>query len=103
MKSMKTKAKMRPQLRDRLLAIGSPILLLALWEYAVRVGWLDSRFFPAPSSVFVALGNLATKGELLGKLWLLPGLISAGNWAGVQKVFAESDLWISLYRIFAGF
>jgi NitT/TauT family transport system permease protein len=99
--------KHRPQLnletRDRLLPIGFPILLLLLWEIAVHIGWLDARFFPAPSAVVAALVNLIAKGELLGKLWLLPGLIAAGDWAAVLKVFAEGHLWISLFRIFAGF
>lgn len=50
--------------RDRLLGILSPILLLALWEAAVRFGWIDARFFPAPSSVFGQLMTLVESGEL---------------------------------------
>jgi ABC-type nitrate/sulfonate/bicarbonate transport system permease component len=41
--------------RDRLLSIGFPLALLALWETAVRLQWLDGRFFPAPTAVAVAL------------------------------------------------
>jgi ABC-type nitrate/sulfonate/bicarbonate transport system permease component len=89
--------------RDRLLSIGFPILLLLLWEFAVRVQWLDGRFFPAPTAVAVALWNMTAKGDLLGKLWLLPGTIAAGDWEGTQKVIVEGHLWVSLYRIFAGF
>ena len=89
--------------RDRLLSIGFPILLLALWEVAVRLNWVDARFFPAPSTVSVALWNLIVKGELMGPFWLLPGLIGAGNWTGALKVFEEGHLWVSLFRIFAGF
>ena len=89
--------------RDRLLSIGFPILLLLLWEFIVRVGWLDERFFPTPSAVVVALWSMTVKGELLGKLWLLPGLVAAGDWSGAQKVMAEGHLWISLFRIFSGF
>ena len=100
---MKHRRQFNVETRDRLLAIGFPILLLLLWEIAVHLGWLDARFFPAPSAVVAALVNLIIKGELLGKLWLLPGLISAGDWAAVLKVFAEGHLWISLFRIFAGF
>jgi ABC-type nitrate/sulfonate/bicarbonate transport system permease component len=94
---------MDPYTRDRLLSVGFPLLLLALWETAVRLHWLDSRFFPAPTTVAAALWELTVKGELLGRLWLLPGLIAAGDLAGVRKVFAEGHLWVSLFRIFAGF
>ena len=89
--------------RERLLSIGFPLFLLALWEAAVRLEWLDARFFPAPSTVALALWNLTAKGELLGTFWLLPGRVMAGDWAGVQKVFEEGHLWVSLFRIFAGF
>jgi NitT/TauT family transport system permease protein len=89
--------------RERLLSIGFPLVLLALWEAAVRLEWLDARFFPAPSTVALALWNLTAKGELLGTFWLLPGRVMAGDWAGVLKVFREGHLWVSLFRIFAGF
>ena len=95
--------RMDPCTRDRLLSIGFPLALLALWEMAVRLQWLDGRFFPAPTAVAVALGELTVKGELLGKLWLLPGLIAGGDFAGIRRVFAEGHLWVSLFRIFAGF
>jgi len=45
-------------------AIASPILILAAWEALVRVGLLDARFFPAPSSVVVALFDLVRSGQL---------------------------------------
>ena len=89
--------------RDRLLSIGFPIFLLALWETAVRLKWLDARFFPAPSTVAIALWDLTAKGELLGKFWELPGRIWQGDWMGAQKVIAEGHVWVSLLRIFGGF
>jgi NitT/TauT family transport system permease protein len=89
--------------RDRLISIGFPILLLALWESVVALKWLDARFFPAPSTVGIALWSLIVNGELLGPFWLLPGKIRAGDWSGVLKVFEEGHLWVSLFRIFAGF
>ncbi len=81
--------KMDTETRDRLLSIGFPILLLLLWEFAVRVNWLDWRFFPAPSAVLVALWDMTAKGDLFGKLWLLPGLITQGDWNGVGTVVSE--------------
>jgi NitT/TauT family transport system permease protein len=89
--------------RDRLLSFGFPILLLALWQEAVALKWLDARFFPAPSTVAIALWNLIASGALLGPFWLLPDKIRAGDWAGVRNVFAEGHLWVSLFRIFTGF
>jgi ABC-type nitrate/sulfonate/bicarbonate transport system permease component len=89
--------------RDRVLSIGFPLLLLALWELIVRIGWLDARFFPAPTTVAEALWKMTAKGDLFGKLWLLPGMIAEGSWSGVQKVLVEGHVWVSLYRIFAGF
>jgi ABC-type nitrate/sulfonate/bicarbonate transport system permease component len=94
---------MEPGTRDRLLSIGFPLALLVLWELAVRLQWLDGRFFPAPTAVAVALWELTVKGDLLGKLWLLPGLIAAGDLSGARKVFVEGHLWVSLFRIFSGF
>ena len=95
--------RMEPGTRDRLLSIGFPLALLVLWELAVRLQWLDGRFFPAPTAVAVALWELTVKGDLLGKLWLLPGLIAAGDLSGARKVFVEGHLWVSLFRIFSGF
>jgi NitT/TauT family transport system permease protein len=37
--------------RERLVALAAPIALLGVWEALVRLGALDSRFFPAPSSI----------------------------------------------------
>lgn len=63
----------------RRLSIISPIALLLLWELLVRVNLLDSRFFPAPSTVLITMGQMIKNGLLF------------------------SDLGISLYRIFGGF
>src|SRR3954471_3427583 len=45
-------------------AIASPVLILAAWEALVRGGLLDARFFPAPTSVIVALIDLVRSGQL---------------------------------------
>jgi NitT/TauT family transport system permease protein len=53
-------------------AVASPLLLLLMWELAVRNGLLDSRFLPSPSSVFGELASLLVSGELLRDLgWTL--------------------------------
>ncbi|HEY8602535.1 MAG TPA: 1,4-dihydroxy-2-naphthoate octaprenyltransferase [Thermomicrobiales bacterium] len=60
---------MRSRLAERLLSLLSPLLLLALWEIAARIGWLNRQFFPAPSSIVGTFGILwdrGTIGEALG-------------------------------------
>jgi NitT/TauT family transport system permease protein len=58
------RARAQAKLRDRLISILSPIGLLLAWEVAARLGAIDTRFFPAPSSILMALVALARSGEL---------------------------------------
>ncbi|MDE3075445.1 MAG: ABC transporter permease subunit, partial [Chloroflexota bacterium] len=55
----------RNRVAERVLSLVSPILLLLLWELLVRIGLLDARFFPAPSSIVGTFGQLIGSGELL--------------------------------------
>lgn len=55
---------MKPKTLDRLLNLASPVLLLLLWEVCARLGWIDTRFFPAPSAIFAKLFVLTRSGEL---------------------------------------
>jgi 1,4-dihydroxy-2-naphthoate octaprenyltransferase len=60
---------MNRRLAERLLSLLSPLILLLLWEFAARVGWLNQQFFPAPSSIvgtFRILWDRGTIGEALG-------------------------------------
>lgn len=41
-----------------------PLLLLALWEIAVRFGWLDALFFPPPTKLFDTAVLLTRNGDL---------------------------------------
>ncbi len=54
--------------RNRALSIFSPIALLALWELAVRIGWLNPIFYPPPSEVLVTFWRLLVNGELLSNV-----------------------------------
>ncbi|MGQ0550842.1 MAG: ABC transporter permease [Armatimonadota bacterium] len=69
---------MTGQERDRLLAVGAPIALIALWETAVRAGLLDARFFPPPSLVVVTLIRLLADGTLIGHTAVSVGRVLAG-------------------------
>lgn len=55
--------------RDRLINLASPLLLLAMWEVAVRAGWLDARFFPAPTKIFDTFVALVESGTLWTNTW----------------------------------
>jgi alanine dehydrogenase len=50
--------------RDKLISLLTPAILLALWEGAAQLGWIDTRFFSSPSSIFQQLWELAQSGEL---------------------------------------
>ena len=50
--------------RDRILSVASPIGLLLVWEIAARTGAIDTRFFPAPSSILAFLWELLRSGDL---------------------------------------
>ncbi|MBD0314791.1 MAG: ABC transporter permease subunit, partial [Microcoleus sp. T3-bin5] len=41
-----------------------PIVLIIIWQVAVKFGWLSTRVLPAPSDVLVAAFRLAKTGEL---------------------------------------
>ena len=51
--------------RDRILSVASPIGLLLVWELAARFGFIDTRFFPAPSSIISLLISMTQSGELV--------------------------------------
>jgi ABC-type nitrate/sulfonate/bicarbonate transport system permease component len=56
---------MSARTRDRLLSVISPLALLLVWEICARFGFIDTRFFPAPSSVLSALIDMLRTGELV--------------------------------------
>ena len=70
---------------ERLLSVLSPLFLLALWETLARLGVIDTRFFPAPSSISVVLWQMVQPSPQYpsGELW--------------------TNLGISLQRIAIGF
>ena len=57
---------------ERLLSILSPILLLGLWEFFSQIRVIDTRFFPAPSSIFAVLVTMLQPSPQYpsGELWL---------------------------------
>jgi len=58
-------AKISARMRDRLLNVISPLALLTLWELCARFDVIDTRFFPAPSSVLSTAVEMLQSGELV--------------------------------------
>ncbi|MBV9598465.1 MAG: ABC transporter permease [Chloroflexi bacterium] len=65
-------------LRDRVVTIFSPVILLVLWEALARSGLLDNRFFPPPSAVIVDLWGMLLDGSLLMNTGATLGRVGAG-------------------------
>lgn len=73
--------------RDVLLSILTPIVLLALWELAARVGWIDQRLFTPPTKIVAQGANMIADGSLWKDLVptvlrLLAGFV-AGSVVGI--------------------
>ncbi len=64
---LKRKQRRRARL-DLALGIGTPIALLALWQLAAHLNWVNPRIFTPPSSIAVAAGQLISAGTLQGDL-----------------------------------
>jgi ABC-type nitrate/sulfonate/bicarbonate transport system permease component len=58
------RARLAARRRERIMSIASPLGLLLLWEAAARFGWIDVRFFPAPSSILSLMYSMLLSGEL---------------------------------------
>ena len=54
----------RLHVRDLLLAVGTPIVLLVLWEVAARSGAIDERLFTPPSRIVARGWEMVASGEL---------------------------------------
>jgi NitT/TauT family transport system permease protein len=71
-------ARLSARRRERLMSIGSPLGLLLAWEIAARFGWIDIRFFPAPSTIVGVMIRMAQSGELLEHVLISMQRISLG-------------------------
>jgi len=73
--------------KERLLAIGSPVALLVLWQILSWLKVLDARFIPSPLTIFEGGIALIRTGELwthLGaSLWRLAGGFLLGTIPGI--------------------
>jgi NitT/TauT family transport system permease protein len=66
------------QLLRQSISIASPLFLLLAWEATARLGWIDTRFFPAPSAVLEQLQRLTAQGTLQQHVGITLGRIAIG-------------------------
>lgn len=60
--------KINQKTRERMVGVLSPLLLVLVWEISARTGLIDTRFFPAPTSILAKMLTLAGTGELSANL-----------------------------------
>lgn len=68
---------------DRTLALITPLLLLVVWELLVQSGLMDSRFFPAPTTIFASMWEMIGSGELLEHVFASLQRLFFGFWLGL--------------------
>jgi sulfonate transport system permease protein len=73
----------RLHVRDRVAAVATPLILLVAWEMAARTEAIDPRLFPAPSTIFSALLDMAGDGTLVGHFLSTISRIAYGSVIGV--------------------
>jgi sulfonate transport system permease protein len=55
-------------LKENILALAVPVILLAVWETASRLGWVRVTLLPPPSAIFTVLVDLLKSGEIFTNL-----------------------------------
>ncbi len=109
----KDKRQLKKIRSEIILPILSPVLILALWEIAVRLGYLKPLFFPPPSLIFQTILRMVSNGELQQNLFptmtriflgfilgAVPGLILGLSMGWSRKIRLFMDPVISaLYPI----
>ncbi|MFN8455725.1 MAG: ABC transporter permease [Anaerolineae bacterium] len=68
----------RRQRIEQMLSLFSPLILLALWEVAAQLRWIDLRFFPAPSQIAVVFFKMVMSGEYFKALQISFARIAVG-------------------------
>jgi NitT/TauT family transport system permease protein len=61
---------------ERVLSVMSPLILLGLWELFAQVRVIDTRFFPAPSSIFGVMWQMLQPSSQFATGGLAMGLFS---------------------------
>jgi ABC-type nitrate/sulfonate/bicarbonate transport system permease component len=88
----------RARRQATLLAIATPTVLVLLWQLAAGQGWIDTRFFPAPSRIATTAWTMVKDGTLVTDVWttlraLLIGF-AIGLVAGLATGVALGLSWV---------
>lgn len=64
----------------RIIALGSafPVLVLAIWQLAGNLGWIDTLFLPTPAAILESLWGLIASGDMTTHLGISLGRAAAG-------------------------
>lgn len=64
----------------RVVVLGSalPVLVLAAWQLAGYLGWIDTFFLPTPLAIFASLWSLIVSGDMTTHLGISIGRAAAG-------------------------
>jgi NitT/TauT family transport system permease protein len=54
--------------KERAVQFVSPIAFVLLWELVARFHWIDTRFWPAPSTILDSFSRMAASGEIWSHL-----------------------------------
>ena len=85
------------RLVEHWIAVASPVVVLAAWEWASATGLLREAFFPRPSTVLAHLGRLAADGTLWSHTAMT--LVRIGWAFAVASVFGVAvGLGMGLWR-----
>ena len=71
-------ARLAARRRERIMSFASPIGLLLAWEIAGRLGYVDVRFFPVPSTIIAVMLRMLESGELIEHVLISLQRISLG-------------------------
>ena len=71
-------ARLAARRRELVMSFASPIGLLVAWEIAGRLGYVDVRFFPVPSTIIAVMARMVESGELLEHVLISLQRISLG-------------------------
>jgi len=83
----------------RFLGFLTPIVLIALWEIAYRAGWIDARFFPGPSRIVQAAGDMIASGQWASDLGVTLRTILIGGGGGFLAGALAGTLLASFRRL----
>lgn len=93
-------ALVRPPRHERvveLAALLSPLVLLLIWETVARLGWVDTRFFPAPSAIVGTGVEDWRSGDIPDHMQATLGRIVVGFAMGLVPALVLG-LWLGLFK-----